>query len=239
MTAQRPGPAFPSGPVGDGPAAAAAPGTRSWSLIYRDGFDYCTQRPRHPADDLLLGGGWARSSHQGRDAVGDACDDSVDVYTVAHLAGVLPAIFSPRWGPSPAPSCVWSGIIAVTGDGLPFVGRLPPAVTGRLPADTAPSCGDGGGGSGGQTTPPSAGEWIAAGYNGEGMVYAWLCASALAVMIAGKQDDHMPPRIGVPGGKMQDWFPTELFVNEARLRRATLSLDPALVFAPPPSFPQS
>ncbi|PKS05562.1 hypothetical protein jhhlp_008079 [Lomentospora prolificans] len=219
MTAQSPGMFFPAPDV---------PGSRSWSIIYSTGFDYVTQRPASSQGDLLIGGGWARSALQGQDAVGVSNDGEVDVYTIAHLTGILPALFSPNWGLSTGLDSVWSGIIAVTGDGLPFVGQLTPAMTGR-PVVTEPTDNN----DEEAYSPQEFGEWIAAGYNGEGMVYAWLCASALAIRVAGQENIDREPRTGVPGGRLSDWFPAELWITELRLQASVLSSDPALVFSPP------
>jgi len=56
------------------------------------------------------------------------------------------------------------------------------------------------------------GEWVSAGYSGEGMVHAWLCAHALALMLLALEEEH-----GVPS-----WFPDEYRLTEKRLKRATL-----------------
>ncbi|KAM0424316.1 hypothetical protein ACHAPT_010462 [Fusarium lateritium] len=61
---------------------------------------------------------------------------------------------------------VWSGIMGFTTDGMPLVGSLPVALTGR---------------SGG-------GEWIAAGFNGHGMDKCWLTGEALARMVLGEEE---------------------------------------------------
>lgn len=56
-------------------------------------------------------------------------------------------------------------------DGLPLVGQLSPALTGRL----------------------GKGEWIAAAFNGYGMANCLLCGEALALMMLGeKGDDWLP-----------------------------------------------
>ncbi|PHH60171.1 hypothetical protein CDD81_2057 [Ophiocordyceps australis] len=88
------------------------------------------------------------------------------------------------YGPrSVAVSRAWSGIMAFTGDGLPLVGGVP----GRR------------------------GEWVAAGYCGDGMVWAWLCGAALASMLLGAAEG------------IEDWFPVkEVAITEARLGRANL-----------------
>ncbi|GKT44461.1 uncharacterized protein ColSpa_04642 [Colletotrichum spaethianum] len=68
-----------------------------------------------------------------------------------------------------------------------------------------------------------AGEWVSAGYGGDGMVWAWLCGTALAVMISGKEGVALEKGVGFPGGKLEEWFPKELLITEARVKRADMS----------------
>ena len=47
------------------------------------------------------------------------------------------------------------------------------------------------------TLPAAPGEWICAGYTGEGMVHAWLCAKAMARMLLGTEgEDRADPKGG-------------------------------------------
>jgi glycine/D-amino acid oxidase-like deaminating enzyme len=96
----------------------------------------------------------------------------------------------------------WSGIISLTADALPFVGRLNSRVGARTSRD----------GSDGS-------EWIAAGYNGEGMVFAWLCGTALGLMIMGSEQEDIPASPGFPGGTLNEWFPRELLLDNKRYDR--------------------
>ncbi|OJD29221.1 fad dependent oxidoreductase [Diplodia corticola] len=84
----------------------------------------------------------------------------------------------------------WSGIMGFTADGVPLVGRLPEAATGRR------NGGGGGGGGGG-------GEWIAAGFNGYGMGNCWLSGEALAGMMRGED--------------VSGWLPECYLATEERL----------------------
>jgi hypothetical protein len=56
------------------------------------------------------------------------------------------------------------------------------------------------------------GEWVSAGYSGEGMVHAWLCAHALALMLLGLEEEQSVPT----------WFPDEYRLTQTRLKRATV-----------------
>lgn len=72
----------------------------------------------------------------------------------------------------------WTGIMGLSADGQPWVGRVPRAVSQRA----EPSAG------GATTALASNGEWIAAGFTGEGMTHAWLSGVALARMMLSAQE---------------------------------------------------
>lgn len=59
---------------------------------------------------------------------------------------------------------IWSGVMGMTSDGLPIVGRLPINATGRAQDGE---------------------EWVAAGFQGYGMDKCWLTGEALVAMMAG------------------------------------------------------
>lgn len=204
MSAQRPGDQFPN-----------CRGDRSWSVIYGDGFDYVTQRPSvagEPQGHVMLGGGFVRSPKQGIDQVGRYDDGAcVDALTVSHISGIFPAIFSPKWGKGSAVEQLWSGILGMTGDMLPFVGRLDEGLTCRKVLNVE------------GTDKSEPGEWIVAGFTGEGMVWAWLSGMALGIMMAGTAEEDLPEVPGRPSGKLTEWFPEELSVTHARIRSAHVS----------------
>ncbi|KAF9874550.1 hypothetical protein CkaCkLH20_08113 [Colletotrichum karsti] len=213
MTAQRPGEGF---------AAGRGDGARSWSFLYGGGmFDYVTQRPN---GDVMLGGGFARSPGQGADMVGVYEDGSTEGMTIAHVAGVMGSVFGARWGGSLMRA--WSGVIAFTGDMAPFVGRVPEGISRRKRAaaggkmktkEKAKEVDDEG------WMGAEAGEWVSAGYCGDGMVWAWGCGTAVGVMISGKEGDVLEKSVGFPGGRLQEWFPQDLVITEARVKKADLS----------------
>ncbi|RYP34695.1 hypothetical protein DL767_004141 [Monosporascus sp. MG133] len=217
MSAQRPGDKFPD-----------FNGARSWSVIYGKAFDYATQRPT-TADggpgDIMLGGGFDRSRDQGASMVGVWDDSRTDALPLAHLGGIFPTVFEPNWGRDSSPEGershtrqAWSGILCVTGDLLPFVGRLDPRLTGRREGADAKAQVNAEG-SGGAVQP---GEWISAGYCGEGMVWAWLSGTALGIMISGGETEDLPEAPGRPGGRLADWFPPELLPSLSRVKKAGL-----------------
>lgn len=206
MSAQQPGQRFPYADV-----------MHSWSIVYGEGFDYATQRPSATSGskgDLLIGGGFLRSLKQGIDQVGLYDDgSSLDPLTIAHVAGVFPTTFHPKWGAGAELKQTWTGIIGLTGDSIPQVGCLDTKLTGRDTKERRRMSGD----------DDQCGEWIVAGFSGEGMVWAWLSGAALGIMIAGSEDEVLPKVPGRPGGKLTDWFPKELLVSHERIRSADIS----------------
>ncbi|KAJ7160588.1 nucleotide-binding domain-containing protein [Mycena crocata] len=127
---------------------------------------------------------------------------------------------------------VWTGIIGISADGQPWVGRVPERISGRTEPGRGYSSSSSSLKSGSadskskaesasldsnstqsansnsptrstkakiQSTAPEAGaglplvrpgEWIAAGFTGEGMTHAWLAGVALARMISGSDDSE-------------------------------------------------
>jgi glycine/D-amino acid oxidase-like deaminating enzyme len=180
-------------------------------MIYgSDDFDYMTQRPSFDGiGDIMLGGGTFRSKNNGIDQIGVWDDSRTDVFTSAHLAGILPVAFSPEKRQRQTEEHSrhlqqhWSGIISLTADSLPFVGKLDSRLSGRTTRDDS----------------RAGSEWIAAGYNGEGMVFAWLCGTALGLMIMGSEEEDIPASLGFPGGTLNEWFPRELLLEKRRYDR--------------------
>lgn len=179
-------------------------GDRSWSIIHGpDDFDYMTQRP---SGDIMLGGGAFRSKNDGLDQIGVWDDSRTDVFTSAYLAGILPIAFTQEKQQRQSETHSrylhqhWSGIISLTGDSLPFVGKLDSGICAK-------------------NVQGNAAEWIAAGYNGEGMVFAWLCGTALGLMIMGTEHEDIPVSPGFPGGPLHEWFPEELRLDRKRYDR--------------------
>jgi glycine/D-amino acid oxidase-like deaminating enzyme len=76
-----------------------------------------------------------------------------------------------------------------TGDGLPLVDRVGKYLSGRDPCDANVG-----------------GEWIAAGWDGYGMVHCWLAGKALAMIVTGHE------------AEVNEWFPRKEFsCSEERL----------------------
>jgi glycine/D-amino acid oxidase-like deaminating enzyme len=211
MPSQRPGKAFPD-----------LNGQRSWSIVYGPtAYDYVTQRPTMDdiPGDILLGGGFSQSSKQGMDYIGVSDDSKLEALTVSHNLGIMPTVFDPKWGAESEgkPRKVWSGVIAMTADVHPLVGRLDPRITGRkFPNSTNMTSRAGFG----MVEP---GEWIAAGFIGNGMVWTWLSGVAVGIMLAGREDDDLRAKAGRPQGKLRDWLPNDLLPTYERISQMDIS----------------
>jgi glycine/D-amino acid oxidase-like deaminating enzyme len=197
------------------PAFPETGGEHSWSFIYAGGFDYMTQRPGTHGD-LMLGGGFIQSANNGLDCVANWKDDQVDPLSESHLRGIIPTVFASKNKKDADISSlkkIWSGTICVTGDLLPFVGKVDPKLTGRkVPKPSKTS----------SITPEAPAEWISAGYMGDGMVWAWLSGVGLALSILGLEDEDIPARPGIPGGFLKSWFPKSLKINYKRIQRCDI-----------------
>ncbi|KAF6805001.1 hypothetical protein CSOJ01_09778 [Colletotrichum sojae] len=190
------------------------PGGRAWTF-FRGGqgyeLDYASQLPRN--GELMFGGGPGFEWNDDVDNPVNAnyfSDGGPMIHsTVSYLNGALPNYFgAENWGaertdfPEPVGGDVWpgrikrvwAGVESCSSDDRPYVGRLPETVTTR-PAKNA----------------ALGGEWVASGYDGEGMCFAWLSGRALSQMIA----------VGSAGGNGADavpeWFPRSLLITEQRL----------------------
>ncbi|KAH7108354.1 nucleotide-binding domain-containing protein [Auriculariales sp. MPI-PUGE-AT-0066] len=200
-TAQRPGQAV-SGTTQDG--------RRSWLFFQTtDRYEYVSQKPG-PAGEIIVGGGHTLSG----DVYGElgVADDSTFNSTIAsYLGGVLPTVFgAENWGREASHDtedkewshgrvkATWSGILCMSADGNPWVGRIPPRITQRAApvAMQRP----------GRVVTTSPGEWISAAYDGDGMASALMCGRAVAYMILGKEESH-----GVSG-----WLPEPFLITEKR-----------------------
>lgn len=97
-------------------------------------------------------------------------DSQLNPNSAKKIGQVLPSLFKDA-NATPQVERIWSGIMGFTKDGLPLVGQLPELITGRQ---------------------ESSGEWIAAGFNGYGTGYCFLCGQAVGDMILGKEVDWLP-----------------------------------------------
>lgn len=113
-----------------------------------------------------------------------SADDSfVAEHSVSHLQEVLPKFFGRHNTSNWRLISSWSGIMGDSPDGLPIVGRLSAALSGRK--------GDG--------------EWIAAAFNGYGMANSLMCGEALALMALGQDvSEWLPIAYGLGERRLQE-----------------------------------
>ncbi|KAH7364831.1 FAD dependent oxidoreductase-like protein [Rhexocercosporidium sp. MPI-PUGE-AT-0058] len=220
MSAQRPGKSFPN-----------YGGELSWSIVGPKDYEYITQRPGKPdaanglGAEIMIGGGSIHVDGTGLNEVGQWDDDKVEQPIGSYLAGALPVSFrSNFWGEDADGSSVksmWTGIMGLTCDLMPLVGRISPSLTKRV-AKT-------GGRQDTENESPAPAEWISAGFNGSGMVLTWLSGVAVALQILGRENVKSEGQIWKPDGIVSDWFPEQFACEDKRIARASIYELPSLI----------
>ncbi|PPQ66146.1 hypothetical protein CVT26_010869 [Gymnopilus dilepis] len=176
-------------------------------------------------------------------ALGVADDSGSDFVVDSYLAGSLERYFAGHWGEegndpdtdtSNPPGgewekgrvkAFWTGIVGISADLQPWVGRVPRSVSGRKEPkpeassanilfdkkDRSTSIISETNTTEAQATAPP-GEWVCAGYTGEGMVHAWLSGQALARMVLGvtEKDEKVPE------------MPKPFLITEKRVKAAKI-----------------
>jgi len=227
MTAQRPGRNL---------HATTLHGGRSFIFFDspRKGFDYLTQLPEGE-HELMFGAGFESSADSGARGM-------YGVHSAAHTGGAMPIYFgAENWGAEAAPvtpkddkdegaseglwaegrvKAIWSGLLSESVDGMPWVGKLHADLAGRKapPISSTPWALSGEKHESAVTAAP--GEWIAAGYSGEGMVHAWLSSMALALMLLGEDLTEV-----------NTWFPELFSVTESRAVVAQRTFKPDVLLS--------
>ncbi|EAU93246.1 hypothetical protein CC1G_11228 [Coprinopsis cinerea okayama7 len=244
MTAQLPRPGLgdptPADTKDKTPTSSSASwtGRRSFVIYPRStvtAYDYLTQQlpstgpstsyPQ-PRGEFMFGGGFA-------DAIttdlGCTDDREYTSKTKEYLSTALRGVFSIT--PDGAKEgkeellAAWSGVLGFSADERPWVGRIPANVTGRSPVQEemrshSLNC------TGSDSQQPvsglaAPGEWIAAGYSGEGMVHAWMSAKALAYMVLGLDAGSSPATCEAgTDSDIGEWFPEVFRITEERWRQA-------------------
>jgi glycine/D-amino acid oxidase-like deaminating enzyme len=120
----------------------------TYSFMYKDGkFDYLIQLPNHSGNKLMFGGGYYEDPQPNENN-----DAELSQICVEYLQNQLPKVF--QWegelNPEKRVDMIWSGIMGFSQDGIPWVGQL---------------LDEFGGGHG---------QWICAGYTGEGSLYFYI-----------------------------------------------------------------
>jgi len=219
MSAQRPGQSL---------HASTLHGSRAFVFHVGElGYDYLTQLPEGE-HELMFGGGFALGGKLSTTEIGEADDGGYNITVASHIAGSLPLYFGlDNWGAEAEKAkesqwekgrlkALWTGVIAFSTDGRPWVGRVPAKASGRTPpALTATPKRTKAGGSehaGAELLTDGPGEWMAAGYSGEGMTNAWQSGRALAYMLLGVEQET----------RMDEWFPEIMRTGEKRLKQASI-----------------
>jgi len=205
----------------------------------RKGFDYLTQLPEGE-HELMFGAGFESPADSGAKGM-------YGVHSAAHTGGAMPIYFGAEsWGAEALPTAprddedasegggvwaegrvkaIWSGLLSESVDAMPWVGKVPTKLTGRKapPASSTPSA---------LIDPRSntekrksaltaaPGEWIAAGYSGEGMVHAWLSCKVLALKLLGEDLTEA-----------NTWFPELFSVTDERVGAAKRTFKPDVVLS--------
>lgn len=229
MSAQRPGQSL-----------SIATNSRAFVLYpstHNHAFDYLVQLlPRNQSDanfptngEMMFGGGsllGGASESILLENVGIADDSKTQFQIEAYLAGSLERYFTGSWGAESVENddegsdkenwgkgrikAVWSGIIGASADALPWVGRVPNSASRRSEPVR-------------KSSPPTVlaapGEWISAGFSGEGMVQAWLCGKAVARMMLGKSGMTETVRIGAESDMP---LPEAFLISDKRLKKTKL-----------------
>ncbi|KAK7998449.1 ADP-ribosylation factor GTPase-activating protein GCS1 [Apiospora arundinis] len=186
------------------------PGGRAWSIFANGGLDYIVQNPEF--GEYIVGGGAGISQTDKASDLSPYDDSGFPARPLAaYLNGALSSYFGyDNWGAERTDyptnlhkdiyqgrtKRTWTGIEGFTADQLPLVGPLSTQQTQRAVAN------------------PAAGkEWVTAGYNGEGMTYAWLSGKALSQMLQSHQANKTTDEA------LFEWFPKAFLPSDARLQK--------------------
>ncbi|KAI5892836.1 DAO-domain-containing protein [Schizophyllum commune H4-8] len=195
-----------------------------------------------PRGELMLGGGFLHhtAALDGNGVLdnadlGCADDSGVDIGTAAYVSGALGAYFRKSSGIKDRVNVeVWTGIIGISADFMPWVGRVPAELaersTSELPTASESETATKNTLVDSDNKAPNArallapsGEWVAAGFSGEGMVHAWICARALARMILQEEtDDNLKEATDDPAKLLPDDLPEPFLFTQERWKKASL-----------------
>ena len=175
-----------------GTVAAQRPGTSmpkeglrtTYSFIYGNGYEYMIFRPPGSAfaGDLVIGGCSTKAPKEGLYEWGTTDDTALDPDIGQYVRDSAAGYFGSHWGEDDPDGRIrkqWTGIMGYSSQGFPLVGMAPDEEN----------------------------LWMAASFQGSGMVLCFLTAKALVTMMDGEDD-----------GEMNDWFPRAFRMSEGRLK---------------------
>ncbi|TVY53467.1 putative oxidoreductase OrdL [Lachnellula suecica] len=154
----------------------------TYSFMYENGYDYMIPRPAGTEfpGDIIIGGGLSKAKDEGLYEYGETDDSLRNADISEHLHESTARYFGDAWGADSTDGRVrreWTGVMGYSPDGFPFVGEVP----------------------------GMEGVWIAAAFQGHGMVFCWESARALVGLMNGEDVD--------------EWFPSSFKVTEERLEK--------------------
>lgn len=154
----------------------------TYSFIYGNGYEYMIPRPSGSshAGDIVIGGGLTKAAEEGLYEYGTTDDTTTDPFIIEYLRETTPMYLRDNWGEDDPAGRIrreWSGIMGYSADGFPLVGHVP----------------------------EEEGLYIAASFQGHGMVLCYLCAKALTEMIFGADDRAL-----------DSWFPKAFRMRKER-----------------------
>ncbi|KAL8917012.1 MAG: hypothetical protein Q9172_006007 [Xanthocarpia lactea] len=175
-----------------GTVAAQRPGSKmpkeglntTYSFIYGNGYEYMIFRPAESMfdGDLVIGGCSTKAPEEGLYEWGTTDDTAMDPGIGQYVRDSAASYFGSHWGEDDPDGRIrkqWTGIMGYSSEGFPLVGNAP-------------------------------GEdnlWIAASFQGSGMVLCFLTAKALVTMMDGEENEEF-----------NDWFPRVFRMSEGRLK---------------------
>ena len=158
--------------------------TTTYSFIYHDAYEYMIPRPQESkfAGDIMIGGGLTKTADAGLMEWGTTDDTTIDSLILDYLIGSTKTYFGSSWGEDHSEGRLrkaWTGIMGYSADGFPLIGQLP----------------------------GEEGLYIAASFQGSGMVLSFLCARALVDIMLGTDDE-----------RLDRWFPRAFRMGPGRLK---------------------
>lgn len=175
-----------------GTVAAQRPGSgmpreglnTTYSFIYGNGYEYMIFRPAEStfAGDLIIGGCSTKAPEEGLYEWGTTDDSTMDPEIGQYVRDSAAEYFGSQWGKDHPDGRIrkqWTGIMGYSSSGFPLLGLVPNEED----------------------------LWIAASFQGSGMVLCFHTAKALVTMMKGEDDEEL-----------DSWFPRAFRMSEDRLK---------------------
>ncbi len=104
--------------------------TNTYSFIYGDGYEYMVPRQQGSkfAGDIMIGGGSTMAADEGLNEFGTTDDTVTEPIIVNYLRNSTGRYFRPHWGIDHADGRIrraWTGIMGYSADGFPLIGQIP------------------------------------------------------------------------------------------------------------------